>query len=219
MSVSNTSVHDFQKNGITGNEPGTTLTATSNQVTGDGPTPSIAQNGIQIGFGAKGTVTSNLVSEVVYSGAGDASIGVLVFEGAATTTVSSNTVTTTQTGVYLDASGSTANANSITRTLQYDGIYLPAGADGNTISNNSITNSDESGIWVDGTSNSVTKNKINETPIGIHAACGNTVPTSGASKNTFFNVPQPTDIGPCVLGFGAPGGREGNPAAHASPVR
>jgi parallel beta-helix repeat protein len=219
VSVSNTSVHDFQKNGITGNEPGTTLTATSNQVTGDGPTPSIAQNGIQIGFGATGTVTSNLVSEVVYSGAGDASIGVLVYQGATSTTVSSNTVTTTQTGVYLDASDSTANANLITRTLQYDGIYLPAGADNNTISNNSITNSDESGIWVDGASNVVTKNKINETPIGIHATCANTVPTSGTTKNTFFNVPQPTDIGPCVLGFDAPGGGEGNRAAHASPVR
>src|ERR1039457_6213034 len=39
------SVHDFQKTGIVGNELGTTLTATSNVVTGFGPTPNIAQNG------------------------------------------------------------------------------------------------------------------------------------------------------------------------------
>ena len=42
VTVSNTSVHDFQKNGITGNESGTTLTATANFVTGDGPSPIIA---------------------------------------------------------------------------------------------------------------------------------------------------------------------------------
>lgn len=228
VSVANTSVHDFQKNGITGNGSGTTLTATGNEVTGDGPTPSIAQNGIQVGFGAKGTITSNLVSEVVYSLCVDpsapdpnpcsngSSTGILVYQGATATTVSSNTVTTTQTGVYLDASGSTANANLITRTLQYDGIYLPAGADANTISNNAITHSDESGIWVDGTSNIVTKNSVNEAPIGIHACSGNTVPTSGTTKNTFYNVPQLTDIVVCALGLGA---TERNPAAHASPVK
>src|ERR1035438_4905251 len=61
------SVHDFQKTGIVGNELGTTLTATSNVVTGFGPTPNIAQNGIQIGFGATGTITGNTVSNVAYS--------------------------------------------------------------------------------------------------------------------------------------------------------
>ncbi len=229
VSVSNTSVHDFQKNGITGNGVNTTLTATNNEVTGDGPTPSIAQNGIQVGFGAKGTITNNLVSEVVYSLCVDpsapgpnpcdngSSTGILVYQGATATAVSSNTVTTTQTGVYLDASNSTANANLITRTLVYDGIYLPAGADSNTISNNSITNSDESGIWVDGTTNTVTKNSINEAPIGIHAACGNTVPISGTTKNTFYNVPLPLDGGgPCAAGLE---GAEAKPVAHASPVK
>ena len=228
VTVSNTSVHDFQKNGITGNGSGTTLTATNNEVTGDGPTPSIAQNGIQIGFGAKGTITSNVVSEVVYSLCVDpsapdpnpcnngSSTGILVYAGGAATTVSSNTVTTTQTGVYLDASNSTANANLMTRTLQYDGIYVPAGADSNTISNNGITNSDESGIWVDGTLNIVTKNSINEAPIGIHAECGNTVPTSGSTRNTFYNVPQRTEGPVCPVGLGA---AVVAPAAHASPVR
>jgi hypothetical protein len=230
VTVTNTSVHDFQKNGITGNGPGTTLTATINKVTGDGPTPSIAQNGIQIGFGADGTVTNNVVSEVVYSQCvnpsdpdpgnpclNGSSTGILVYDGATSTTASLNTVTTTQTGVYLDASSSTASSNLITRTMQYDGIYLPAGADSNTISNNIITNSDESGIWVDGTLNSVTKNKINETPIGIHAACGNIVPLTGTTRNTFYNVPVETDIETCILSLSG-SSEEGHPAANASPV-
>jgi parallel beta-helix repeat protein len=200
-------------------------------VTGDGPTPSIAQNGIQIGFDANGTVTSNVVSEVVYSLCVDpsdpeanpcdngSSTGILVYQGSTPTTVSSNTVTTTQTGVYLDASGSTASSNLITHTLQYDGIYLPVGANSNTISNNTVTNSDESGIWVDGSSNVVTKNKINEAPIGIHAACGNTVPTAGSSKNTFYNVQQETDIAACAAALAAARGGDGIPAVHVSPVK
>lgn len=132
--------------------------------------------------------------------------------------MSSNTVTTTQTGVYLDASNSTASANLITRTLVFDGIFLPAGADSNTIANNVITNSDESGIWVDGTSNIVRRNEINETPIGIHAACGNTLPTSESARNTYYNVAQETDIESCVLTLSAASEGAGHPAAHASPV-
>jgi pectin methylesterase-like acyl-CoA thioesterase len=49
VTVEGTSVHDYQKNGITGNESGTFLIAKTNRVTGWGPTPHIAQNGIQIG--------------------------------------------------------------------------------------------------------------------------------------------------------------------------
>ena len=230
VTVTNTSVHDFQKNGITGNGPGTTLTAMSNKVTGDGPTPFIAQNGIQVGFGANGTVTNNVVSEVVYSQCVDASApdpnpcdngsstGILVYQASTPTTVSSNTVTTTQTGVYLDASGSTASSNVITRTRVYDGIYLPSGADSNTISNNSITNSDESAIWIDGTSNVVTKNKINETPIGIHAACGNTVPASGTSRNTFYNVPVVDDQSCAATTLTSFASFAAAPGTHASPV-
>jgi hypothetical protein len=215
VTVTNSSVHDFQKNGITGNEPGTTLVANGNYVTGDGPTPNIAQNGIQIGFGAKGTITGNMVSEVVYSQCVDpsapnpnpcnngSSTGILVYDAGGVSTVSQNTVTTTQTGVYLDASNSFANQNLITRTMQYDGIYLPSGADSNQIQANAIVNSDEAGIWVDGTGNSITKNKINEAPIGIHHACGNSAPVTTSAKNVFYNVAVAVDAETCVASASA----------------
>ena len=209
VTVKDSTVHDFQKNGITGNGVNTTLIATGNRVTGDGPTPAIAQNGIQIGFSAQGTVSGNVVSGVVYSLCVDpsdpapgnpcnngSSTGILVYQAGGVTNVTQNSVITTQTGVYLDASGSSASQNDITHTLQYDGIYLTAAATGNTVALNSIGTSDESAIWVDGTGNFINKNKLIEAPVGIHAACGNSIGT-GSNKNSFFDIFTTTDEEVC----------------------
>ena len=87
-----------------------------------GPPRIVAQNGIQIGFGAKGTITGNAVSEVIYapcvstSSCGASSTGILVHQASSPTNVSSNTVTTTQTGIYLDVNSSTASSNLIINT-------------------------------------------------------------------------------------------------------
>lgn len=52
VEIHRSTIHDFQKNGITANEIGTTATMDENVGTGLGPTTGAAQNGIQIGFGA-----------------------------------------------------------------------------------------------------------------------------------------------------------------------
>src|SRR5438445_1497507 len=57
-------VDDYGKHGITSNEPGTFVTLSGNTVTGRGPTflGDAAQNGVQIGFGARGLVSGNTIS-------------------------------------------------------------------------------------------------------------------------------------------------------------
>ena len=57
-------VDDYGKNGITANEPGTFVLVGNNTVTGRGPTfpGDAAQNGVQIGFGARGLVSGNTIS-------------------------------------------------------------------------------------------------------------------------------------------------------------
>src|SRR4029077_3446923 len=54
VTISNNSIHNYQKNGITAAGPGSgggpVMTITGNTVAGIGATPAIAQNGIQIGF-------------------------------------------------------------------------------------------------------------------------------------------------------------------------
>jgi len=55
VSITNNKVDVYGKNGITANEPGTFVTVTGNTVMGRGPTTTgdAAQNGVQIGFGAR----------------------------------------------------------------------------------------------------------------------------------------------------------------------
>ncbi len=60
-------IDDYQKNGITVSNAGSLGTITGNTIVGAGPTPVIAQNGIQVSSGASGTVSKNDVSGNVYS--------------------------------------------------------------------------------------------------------------------------------------------------------
>ena len=59
VTINGNSVHDVQKNGITALGSGMTATISGNTVVGWGPTDKIAQNGIQLGFGAGGSITDN----------------------------------------------------------------------------------------------------------------------------------------------------------------
>jgi hypothetical protein len=58
----------YQKNGVVIDGPGSTGKITGTTVTGSGPTPTIAQNGIQISFGATGSVSDSVVSDNNYTG-------------------------------------------------------------------------------------------------------------------------------------------------------
>jgi hypothetical protein len=64
------------------NGPGSAATVSSNTVVGNGPVNYIAQNGIQIGFGASGQVMRNKVTGHSYTGTSNASsAGILVYGG------------------------------------------------------------------------------------------------------------------------------------------
>jgi hypothetical protein len=178
VTASGNSVHDFQKNGITADELGASLTATSNAVTGWGPTPFIAQNGIQIGFGATGTITSNTVTNVVYSpctstsNCGASATGILIYDPSSGVNTRMNNISGTQGAIYyLSASNGSITNNTISQTLVFDGIAIDTDESnpgtGNTVSANHILNSSESGMYVNTASNSITNNTIDEAPIGI----------------------------------------------------
>ena len=80
--ISNNAISSYQKGGITVNCPGAAASVSGNTVAGLGPVPYIAQNGIQIGFGASGQVMRNQVTGNSYTGlAGASSAGILVFGG------------------------------------------------------------------------------------------------------------------------------------------
>jgi parallel beta-helix repeat protein len=201
VNVNNSVVENFQKNGITGNEVGTTVTATNNSVVGRGSTTGAAENGIQIAFGAKGTVTSNTIADNIWApdtstDPGDAAAGILVY-ASKSVVISSNRVTSTQFGIALagDPVSGKANANTISQnTVSTTHIFdaIDVCGNNNSVSSNVINSADESGIHLDdtcgssGNGNSVMNNSVNLACAGILTGTG----TSGntLSGNTYFNV-------------------------------
>ena len=137
VKLQNTTVRGYQKNGITGNEVGTTVTITGNSVVGAGPTTT-AQNGIQVGFGATGKVQNNTVADDDFNGdpsAGTGS-GILIYDSGNNNTVSGNTVFSSgQAGIHLDSScGSTGNNNTVSKNTVNEACagILHGGGTGNT---------------------------------------------------------------------------------------
>jgi hypothetical protein len=198
VTVSESTVRNYQKNGITGNEVGTNVTILNNIVVGQGPTTGAAENGIQIGFGAAGKVTGNIVIDDIYSPGNVAAAGILVFASSGIT-VTSNTVGNTQQGIaivtdtvdgYGVADSATVTANRVFGTQLFDAIDLCS--NNNMAETNTISGSAQSGVHLDsgcastGNGNTVTKNTIQEACAGILEGTG----TSGntASQNMFFDV-------------------------------
>ncbi len=126
LTVTNTTISNYQKTGVVIDNIGSTGTITNNIITGVGPTPVIAQNGIQISRGATGVVSGNTISGNVYTGgagacAGDGSTankvtyaatctmsdGIFLFQQGSGITISGNTISANQIGVALSG-GSTA---------------------------------------------------------------------------------------------------------------
>jgi hypothetical protein len=201
VAITGNNVTNYQKNGITGNELGTSVTITSNDVVGQGPTTGAAENSIQIGFGATGTITGNTVgSDVwapdVFGDTGDAAAGLLV-DASPNVAIKTNNVSNTQYGIavvsdpsYGLADGAIVSSNTVSLTHLYDGIDLCS--NNNKATGNTISSSDESGIHLDdtcpgaGTGNTVTSNKINSACSGILSGPGATGNTT--TPNTFYNV-------------------------------
>jgi hypothetical protein len=189
LTVEGNSVHDYQKAGIVGNEEGTELEATANSITGDGVTTAIAQNGIQIGYGAEGTITLNSISNHVYrcESPCEASTNILVVQ-ADRVTITGNATTTSVINIYLrESNRSEIAANVVSGAQGFDGIAV-VGRD-NNVRLNRIFDSDEFGIYIEGRDNRVARNRIHDAPCGIFTlGSDNTL-----EDNSFFG----TDLTTC----------------------
>ncbi len=200
LEVKNNTVSNYQKNGITANYPDMTANIHDNTITGMGPTDSIAQNGIQIGFEAKGQVKNNIIKDNVWTGiytdeatidnnpttdtTADGAAGILLYKSTGNVEVSGNTLTDNQFGVW--AVGSTAvniHNNNITG-LAHTGNAYPTGI--------AVWSADQ---WFSyfsydevGTTGSINNNTIDSNDYGIvirdYNVTGNTiVPTIIANNN------------------------------------
>jgi hypothetical protein len=96
VTVQDSTVRDYQKNGITAIGTDIAVQISGNTIRGQGPTNGAAENGIQVGAGASGTIVNNQVIDNVWApdtinDPADAATGILIF-AASSVTVMGNTV-------------------------------------------------------------------------------------------------------------------------------
>jgi hypothetical protein len=187
VTISDNSVWDYQKNGITGNEQGTQLSIDGNIVSGIGPTPNIAQNGIQLGFGAAAKITNNTVSDNIYSICSSAAscptnaTGILIFQSNGVS-VRNNSLATNQIGVFIGGNNSVVASNAVSNSVALIGVALVGNQ--NSAARNTLTHADQAAIYIQGNGNRATGNDITDASIGVLKISGSTGNTIG--NNTFF---------------------------------
>jgi Right handed beta helix region len=229
VTISNSSVHDYDKNGITVDGSATVATITGNYVVGIGATPLIAQNGIQISDGATGSVKTNTITDDIYvnpqGGPYYGSSGILLYDAGGASSnaplvISGNTVSSAQLPIVAYSDGAEPSdyvqvtLNKITNaplsgTLEDDAIDLCS--NNNTATSNVIFNASGSGIHIDstcseggnptGNNTTVTKNTINEACVGVLTGGGT---GSSQSANIFYNTELTTQPGDSCTGTGEP---------------
>jgi hypothetical protein len=215
VTVSNNSVRAYQKNGITATgaatgpgSPGPVVTITANYIVGLGATAmnwpgGAAENGVQVGFGASGTVSNNTVNDNIWwddnsNQPGNAASGILVYASDGIT-ISSNSVNSAQFGITVDtdptygpADNSIIESNKVSGTQIFDAIDLCSNS--NKVKSNTVYGSAQSAVHADdscgsGNNNTITNNTVNEACAGILLGTG-TGTTFG--MNTFLNVTHST---------------------------
>ena len=192
VEIDHCTVHDFQKNGITADEKGTLTIIRRNVVTGLGPTTGAAQNGVQIGFGATGSILDNVVTNNVWAPCTAVSTCTAVATNILVTQsdgveVSGNTAGISQVNIFVHGNNAEIERNETFATVIFDGIRLQG--DQSRVHQNHVLNGAESGIFLSGNNNFVTDNVITEAAIGILKETG----SSGniIAGNRFFNTPVP----------------------------
>jgi len=141
--ISGSSVYEYQKGGIVANG-NATVSVRNNIVTGNGPVPYIAQNGIQYGWGATGQIQGNTVADHSYTGSNYAADGGILIVGGPcygfpfsytkNVQIVKNTLIDNDVGVYL------SNLDVVSDSCVAPVIETNIKVVNNTISNDYVTN-------------------------------------------------------------------------------
>ncbi len=217
VTVENSSVHNYNRNGITGRYAGTTLNVIASYIQGAGPLGSgyAAQNGIELAYGAKGKITANTVIDNSYVGPTYGASSILLYgaEENSSITVTANTLGNSQIpiGLYSNGvsgqynNGVTVTGNKIFGTPTFDAIDVCS--NGNTVTGNTIFNSAESGVHLDASCGGTGQNNNALSNTIVESACAGVLDdwanTGGNSyySETYYTVPIPVafSAGGCTI--------------------
>jgi parallel beta-helix repeat protein len=159
--ITDCTITDYQKVGVIIGNSGSSGTITGNTITGIGPTPLTAQNGIQISPGsASATVSNNTISGNEFTGTGSGpdptvdqqAVGILNFINGCI--ITGNTVFGNDEGIFSTNTGTTATtiSGNTVENNRFQGILLSSGTA--TVSNNTITGNNI-GVAIRASANSV----------------------------------------------------------------
>jgi parallel beta-helix repeat protein len=170
-------VNNFDKNGITCNDSTTNCDVSKAKVVGRGPIGGAdgdaAQNGIQIGFGATGSVVGNKVSNFEYTGTSTDATGILLYQPGNGVNVQSNKLQKNNEGIaVISATNASVKSNKISLGVTNAvgaglGIDLDQSTNPDVEGNNVATNPG-AGIALFGVTNGLVKgNKLTSNGTGI----------------------------------------------------
>ena len=179
--IENCEVYDFQKNAMALGGSELTVDVNNCMVTGAGPTNVTAQNGIQVGYEATGSISGNTVSDCYYTGSGWSACNILIYNSD-NVDIIDNILTDGYNGISLSGDNGFISGNTITGSTGFAGISL-TGAGSHTITDNII---DDSYIGVSLYQSATTNNIFNQNEItnnlyGVYAYA------SAGSGNEFNN--------------------------------
>jgi hypothetical protein len=145
VNIFSNDVSNFQKNGITANGAGLTANISNNTVTGIGQTTTTAQNGIQLGWSATGSIIGNTVKDIWYTGSGWAASGFLLTDTTGTIAFMNNSVTNSDVGVYSYNTALASSGNYISGNDTGILVYSPGKS--STFQFETITDNDYISFW------------------------------------------------------------------------
>jgi nitrous oxidase accessory protein NosD len=204
VTVRNTSIHDFGRNGILVTGSGETANIDGNSIAGVGPSTGVNQFGVFLADGATGQVTGNSISQ---GNCGTISIpdcfnlrseGVVLRSVGNGTVVAGNMITNVQAGVFVNgATGAVVTGNTISNVDALDGIHIQGSISGLFTKNRIFhvgpfttdTSDDEEGCGINDISgtlsseNNIVANWINDAYCGVGY-----VTTDRVEANIFLNT-------------------------------
>jgi len=150
VEVKNSTISNYDKNGI--ETMGSNLTANihNNTITGRGSITDEAQNGVSVGQGATATVNNNTISNLVYGPETWWDAGILLVGGGSGSTANGNTIDNCQIGIGFNDTSGSATGNTVSGgavgkdglLFQHSGLITPGSWTtsfvGNTVSGFSV---------------------------------------------------------------------------------
>jgi hypothetical protein len=179
LSLDTVSVTNYQKSAVIIDGTGTSGTITGSTLTGQGVPANLAANAIQIGRGASATVTGNTVGGNLCNNpvcgpdpfTQSFSTGVLIFSTTNAVSLSNNTFSNNDVGIYNNAANTTVSGNTFTAN-RYENLFLDEG--NATVSDNNMSGASNVGVmavsFVGNAGNStgtLTRNNITGAGIGL----------------------------------------------------